>query len=206
MTLMIHTILISDSLLDTMITKICTEIMKVRQVYGARRTEMIRRLANWSRMSLRRERARKIRASSRKSVYNRLAGLLRKGDRDDIQKLDKVVTDNKGDIKRTMRCLREATFYLDDVVLNPKLIRNARYKSWQRALDFFLSEMRDLVEYKNCPGQYEVDILECLITRLSLMRINETLDEQIILRINLEDVVKTLFSVSREQKCRLMGF
>ena len=65
--------------------------------------------------------------------------------------------------------------------------------------------MRDLVEYKNCPGQYEVDILECLITRLSLMRINEALDEQIILRINLEDVVKTLFSISREQRCRLMG-
>lgn len=105
-----------------------------------------------------------------------------------------------------MRCLREATFFLDDVVLNPKLVRDASYKMWQRSLDFFLMEMRTLVDYKTQPGQYEVDILECLIARLGQMRINEALDEQIILRLNLQDVVKTLFSVTRSQRCRLMGF
>ena len=188
-----------------MLAKICSAIMDVRKVYGDRRSRMIQKLARWSRMSLRRERARRIKATSRKSVYNRLAGVLRRGDREDIQKLDKLVSDNRGDIRRTMTCLREATLYLDDVVLNPRLIRDARYKMWKMSLDFFLTEMRVMMDYRH-PGKYEVDVLECLITRLGQMRISEQLDEQIVMRYNLEDVVKTLFQVSRTQKHRMTGF
>lgn len=204
----IYTILstISDSLGHTiMLAKICSGIMDVRREYGDRRSEMSRKLALWSMMSQRRERVRTIRITSRKSIYHRMVGSLRRGERKDIRRLNKIVADNKGDIRRTMMCLREATLYLDDVVLNPRLVRDARYKMWKRSLDFFLTEMRFMMDYRKHPGKYEVDILECLISRLGGMRINESLDEQIIMRFSLEEVVKTMFQLSRAQRHRLMG-
>ena len=94
---------------------------------------------------------------------------------------------------------------LDDMLDNPRFVRDARFKLWERSLDSFLSEMRSMINYSEEPGQYSVDILELLIFRLSRLRISERLEEQRIVRFTLEDVIKNLFTVSRLQKRRMAG-
>ena len=186
-------------------TKICSLILEVRQTYGTRRGQALRTLSRWSSFRARMKRSRQIKMSSRKMMKLRLVGSLRKGDRKDIRKLDEAVKINEEDIDRAFKMLKEATRYIDDLVRDPRRRRGVMYKKWERALDSFLSEMRSMVEYKRYPGHYELDLLDLLIARLNHMRISEMVGEQTAIRFSLQDVVKTLFSVTRDQRSRMIG-
>ena len=193
----------SDLLTSMMMMRICSRIMSMRRKYGDRRSMVIRRMTTWSSQTSRRERARKIRMTSRRMFRHRLNGKLRREDLEDIRELDRVVKECRGDFEISLRCLREATFYVDDLVVNPKLVKDLRYRVWAQALDCFLSEMRSLVEMKERPRIPDTDIVESLIWRLSMMRINETLEEQMEVRQSLEDAVESLFTLKKNQRKRL---
>ena len=191
-----------------MMMKICSRIMTMRKRYGDRRSRVITQLARWSCLLARRERERKGKMMSRRMLKHHLDGELRKGDARDIVKLDKVVKECKGDFEVSLRCLREATYYVDDLCLIPGLAKDLRYKVWARALDCFLTEMRSLVEMKKNPVIPDADIVEMLIWRLSMMRINETLEEQVEVRLSLEDAMESLFILKKNQKrkLRMIGY
>ena len=193
----------SEIYLIMMLTKICVRIMKMRERYGARRSKVIKMMTAWSGLRGRRERQRTIRMTSRRMMTTRLNGRLRQGDREDVERLNKEVEKSKGDFEVSLRCLAEATYYVDDLCFNPRLIKDLKYVVWSRALDCFISEMRRLVECKRPPGKLDLDIVDHLIWRLSQMRINETIDEQVEVRLNLEDAIRSLFTLKISQKRRL---
>ena len=186
-----------------MMTKVCSEIMMMRQAYGRRRSKLQSQLARLSSLSSRRERARTCRLTSMRMVRIRLAGKLRREDKADNLRLNQVVKDCEEDMEDSLRCFREATMYLDDVALNPRLIRDTKYRLWTRALDFFLLEMKTTVNFSEKPGKYNLDIVELLISRLCAMRINEMVSEQIMVRLSLEDAMQSLFIFKGDQATRL---
>ena len=177
--------------------------MRMRERYGARRSRVIKQMTTWSGLLKRRERQRTIKLTSRRFMMTRLNGRLRQGDQKDVEKLNIEVEKSKGDFEVSLRCLAEATVYVDDLCLNPKLIKDLKYVVWARALDCFISEMRRLVECKRPPGKLDLDIVDNLIWRLSMMRINETINEQVEVRTNLEDAIRSLFTLKISQKRRL---
>ena len=134
-----------------------------------------------------------------------LVGRLNEEDRRDLRELNKATIDSQEDIVKSMNCLREATVYMDDVLHNPKVVKNLQYRMWVQTLDSFLSEMKSMVSYKTEPGQYEIDILELLIMRLSLLRIREQVTEQSVVRTSLAEMVKSVFSLNKRQRNRLSG-
>lgn len=183
---------------------ICTEILKIRKAYGVRRALAHRVVVAASRQTARRERARRGKLSSMKMIKWRIRGELRQEDREDRRRLEAANKGNRSEVRRALKCLEEATAYLDIVVKNPRLIRDRRYRMWERSLDSFLSEMRSMMEYKLEPGHYEIDILELLIWRLGQMKISEYLVSQVEVRFKLKDAVKNLFE-DTEKRFRRMG-
>ena len=71
-------------------------------------------------------------------------------------------------------------------------------------MDYFLSEMKSIMEYKLEPGHYKVDIVELLIWRLSQMKISEYLKPQREVRTKLMSAVGNLFG-NTEKRFRRMG-
>jgi hypothetical protein len=185
-------------------TALCTKILRIRKAYGDRRARAHKTIVVASRPRSRRERARVGRLSSMMMLKTKLRGKLRREDKDDRRKINRANAGNKREAKRALKCLEEATLSLDIVVQNPKLIRDRKYMKWERSLDFFLAEMRSMVEYKLEPGQYEVDILELLIRRLSQMKISEHLAAQEAVRNSLMDAVGNMFE-DTERKFRMRG-
>ena len=63
------------------------------------------------------------------------------------------------------------------------------------------------MECKRPPGKLDLDIVDNLIWRLSMMRINETINEQVEVRTNLEDAIRSLFTlkISQKRKLRMTG-
>ena len=120
-----------------------------------------------------------------------------------MQRLHRVVKESEEDLQDSLRCFREATMYLDDVALNPRLIRDTKYRLWSRALDHFLLELKTMVNFNNEPGQYDDDVVELLISRLCAMRLNEVVSEQIVVRLSLEDAMESLFTFEGDQAMRL---
>ena len=185
-------------------TAICTEILRIRKAYEDRRTKAHKDLVVASRSRARRERARRGKLSSMKMMKWKLRGKLRQEDREDKRRLSEANRGNRNEVRRALKCLQEATVYLDLVVQNPRLIRDVQYRRWERSLDYFLAEMRSMMEYKLEPQAYEVDIVELLIWRLSQMKISEYLRSQVDLRVKLMNAVGNLF-VDTERKFRRMG-
>ena len=188
-----------------MTMRVCSLIMEIRQMYGVRRTRYARQLAILSRLSSRRERMRRGKMTSMRMIQERLRGQLRREDNDDIAMLNRTVKACREDIDKSMECLKEATVYMDDVITNPRTIRDNKYKLWTRALDAFLTEMKGMVEYEAHPGNYTVDILELLISRLGQMCLNERMAEQARIRFCLEEMMETLFIINPRQRYRMIG-
>ena len=211
MKLLIMTIsdLIPATLTMTML-KICTLVMKMRRQYGVRKARLINTMSRWSLMSARRERARKGRISSRKMMMKLLAEQFKEGDRADLREIDNAMAGCKEDISRALTCLREVTRYLDDMVLNPKLVRDQKYRVWSAALDHFIMEVRNTISYRGGDPslfQRSEDVVEMIIAKLSQMRLNEVVVEQMEMRLSLEDSVRSLFNlrITHEKKIRMIG-
>jgi hypothetical protein len=209
MSLTIISDLIPATLTMTML-KICTLVMKMRKQYGVRKSRLINTMSRWSLMSARRERARKGRISSRKMMMKRLAGQFREGDRADLREIDDTMAESKEDISRALTCLREVTMHLDDMALNPRLVRDQKYRVWAAALDHFIMEIRNTISYRGGDPslfQYNKDVVEMIISRLSQMRLNEVVVEQMEMRLSLEDAVRSLFNlrIIHEKKIRMIG-
>ena len=185
-------------------TAICTEILRIRKAYEDRRVQAFKGLVVASRSRARRERARQGKLSSMKMMKWRIRGKLREEDREDRRKLEEANKGNRNEVRRALKCLEEATVYLDIVVQNPRLVRDSKYRRWERSLDYFLAEMRSMMEYKLEPRQYEVDIVELLIWRLSQMKISEYLASQVEVRVKLMNAVGNLFT-DTGKKFRRMG-
>ena len=183
---------------------ICTEILRIKEAYGDRRAKVHKVLVVASRSRAGRERARRGKLSSMKMMKWRLRGKLREEDREDRRELARANRGNREEVRRALKCLREATVHLDIVVQNPRLIRDRNYRMWERSLDYFLSEMKSIMEYKLEPGHYEVDIVELLIWRLSQMKISEYLEPQREVRTKLMNAVGNLFG-DTEKRFRRMG-
>ena len=117
---------------------------------------------------------------------------------------------SKENIAKALACLREVTMYIDDMVLNPRLVRDQKYKVWASALDNFITEVKSTVSFQGGDPRLfrqNEDIVEVVISMLSQMRLNEVLVEQIEMRLSLEDTVRSLFDLrlTHEKKIRMIG-
>ena len=184
--------------------KICTKIMRVRMKFGARRSKLLKQLAISSRLSARRERQRRGRATSMRLIRSSLLGKLKTGDRKDKEYLDRAARRCEEDVVQVLKCLKEATQYLEDAMDNPNLRINNGFRHWNISLDQFLLQMRKMVEYPTFPANRDENIIDHLVWRLSQMRIHEVLSEQMLMRWKLEDALKVLFD-GMEEKFKMMG-
>ena len=184
--------------------KICSEILMVRKRFGKRRSRLLRRLAISSRLLSRRERARRGRATSMRLIKAGLLGELLRGDQEDRDYLNRAARENKVDVERALTCLREATQYMDDVVENPNLRINARYRHWEISLDQFLLATREMMEVRKKPKMFDTRLIDNLAWRLSQMKIHECLSEQIMMRWKLEEALRHLFD-DTEERFRMAG-
>ena len=80
------------------------------------------------------------------------------------------------------------------MIRHPVMMGTPRYRRWSEALDTFLSDMREMVDYRNEPGQHPLQVEEQLIARLEAMRIHEDHAAQKEVRYKLEDAMTKLFN------------
>ena len=64
---------------------------------------------------------------------------------------------------QVLRCLKEATQFLEDAMDNPNLRINNRFRHWNISLDQFLLKMREMVEYPSFPANRNEDIIDLLV-------------------------------------------
>ena len=173
-------------------TKICLEIMRMRQAYGERRVRLrdsLRRLAS---SPLRRERGRKIKNTSLNLLRRRMIGAFQEEEKEDLNRLGGV-SGNRGDLVEALWCLEEATTYINIMIKYPFMMGTPRYRMWSVALDNFLAEMRSMVDYRNPPGQHPGVVEDTLISKLKAMRIHEESAAQKEVRYKLEDAMDWIF-------------
>ena len=179
-------------------TRICSMILKMKEAYERRRWRLHKQLVRSSSLLSRRERSRRGRVTSMRIIRKRLLGRLKAEDERDIEKLDRASIRDKEDMARSLKCLREATFFLDKLLESPRLIMNAKFKRWELALDSFLSEARLMMDYRRVPVYCDSDGLDMLIRRIEHMRLGEALREQREVRYRLEDSLDYLFDGARQ--------
>ena len=189
--------------------KIFSKIMKVRNNYAMRREKLRKLLGDSCKSSYRRERNRKLKTTSLRMTKARLVEKLMKEERKDIRSLSGTVHGSRGDLVQALMCLQEATVYINLMIRHPIMMGTPRYRKWSEALDTFLSDMRDMVDYRKKPGQHPLEVEEQLISRLKAMRIHEDHVAQKEVRFKLEDAMARLFDPRppevMEVRRRLMG-
>ena len=189
---------------STMMTAICTRILRIRKNYAKRRRLANQEMVRAGRLTSRRERARKGRMTSMMAIKRRLRGQLRRGDAEARRGLEVAAVECKEDVEQSLLCLHQCTFYLDDLLLNPKVVKDAKYRAWEVALDLFLEELKNMVHYSIKPRRKDVKLVDLLIRMLSQMRIAESLTEQVEIRWNLTDGLAHLLE-DANKKFRRMG-
>ena len=167
--------------------------MRMRKNYGQRRERLRKSIGNLFKSSSRRERKRKGRNLSIKLMKAKLVESLRREEMEDFQNLDEVTAGNREDLIQALVCLSEATVYMDIMIRNPTMMGTPRYRRWSIQLDTFLSEMRDLVDYRKKPGQYSHEVEETLVRRIQEMKIHEDCAPQKEVRYKLEEAMEKLF-------------
>ena len=160
-------------------------------------------------MSSRRERARRGTLTSTKMLKVRMTISFQREEEEDKKKLHNTVRKGRGDLIQALMCLQEATQYMDIMIRNPIMMGTPRYRKWSIALDTFLSNMRNMVDYRVVPGQHPTEVEECLIKKLQAMRIHEDSAAQKEVRYKLEDAMTRLFDPRVPEveaiRLRLMG-
>ena len=157
-----------------------------------------------ARETSRRERLRRGRATSMKMIKVNIRGRLSREDREERRRLEEAALDCREDVEKSLACLRQVTFYIDDLVLDPRHIKDAKYMAWEMALDLFLKELKHMVHYSIKPTRRDVRLVDKLIRMLSQMRIAECVMEQTQVRWGLEDGLSFLLE-DTNKRFRKMG-
>ena len=131
-------------------------------------------------------------------------GRLRKEDERERRGLRLAAASYREDVEKSLMILRQVTFYLDDLVFDPRFVKDAKHKAWEVALEVFISELRNMVHYSIKPSREEVRTVDKRLRLLSQMRIAETEMEQIQVRWDLEDGLTHLLE-DANRKFRRMG-
>ena len=166
-------------------TAICSKIMALRHRYAKRRVTAHRLIVRAARTTSRRERMRKGKMTSMKSIMLRIRGELRRRDEEERRFLEEAIRNCKENVEKSMACFDQVLIYIDDIVI--KSFRDAKYKAWEMVLDVFLKEVKNMVHYSIMPTREEIRTVDLLIRMLSQMRIAESITEQTQLRWGLED-------------------
>ncbi len=189
---------------STMMTAICTRILRIRKDYAKRRRLANQTMVKAGRVTSRRERARRGRMTSMMAIKRRIRGQLRRGDAEARRGLEVAAVECKEDVEQSLLCLHQCTFYLDDLLLNPKVVKDAKYRAWEVALDLFLEELKNMVHYSIKPRRKDIKLVDLLIRMLSQMRIAESMVEQVEVRWSLQDGLANLLE-DANKKFRRMG-
>ena len=124
------------------------------------------------------------------------------------RKREKRTEASGGKLQRRRRKVFDDTtpgyLYLDDLVFDPRFVKDAKHKAWEVALEVFISELRNMVHYSIKPSREEVRTVDKLMRMLSQMRIAESEMEQIQVRWDLEDGLTHLLE-DANRKFRRMG-
>ena len=166
--------------------------MRMRKAYGERRTRLQKSLKKLLSLSARKERKRKGRNTSLNLLRRRIVGTFQKEEKEDLERLGGV-SEDKGDLVKALACLQEATLYIDIMIKHPFMMGTPRYRNWSTELDRFLSDMRNLVDYRKTPEQHDSEVEEILIWRLKGMKIHEDSAAQKEVRFKLEEAMQRLF-------------
>ena len=98
---------------------------------------------------------------------------------------------------------------MDIMIRHPFMMGTPRYREWSLSLDSFLSEMREMVDYRKKPGQHPNEVEIILVNKLRNMKIHEDSAAQKEVRFKLEDAMGRLFDPRppevAEIRNRLMG-
>ena len=186
-------------------TMTCVKILRMRKSKGMRKMYALKTMAKMTSSRARRERTRKLKVTSMKMMRAKVLGKLSQEDLRDQDELIKLAEDNQEDSGQALRCLKEASGYLDDIVINPTKRGDTRYTAWADALDSFLHEMRIAVEEEAISNQLDEQMLSMLTWRLYMLKIREYLDEQAQIRMLLIDTLESLFENARERLNRSRG-
>ena len=166
--------------------------MKMRKAYGTRRERLRKSLRKLASLSSRREKRRKIRNTSMNLLRRRVIGSFQEEEREELRRLGGV-SDNRGDLIEAMMCLKEAAEYINIMIRHPFMMGTPRYRNWSIALDKFLQEMRNMVDYRKPPGHHPMEVEDILIKKLMAMKIHEDSAAQKEVRYKLEDAMGCIF-------------
>ena len=187
-------------------TKMGTRILEIRKEYGRRIRRLTAHLRNWASVKLRRERKRRGKMTTLKSRRVIMVGLIKLGRKTDLKRMNDAGRRGAQAMADVMQEVHKAARSLDRVSKIPGITWVPKYNIWMALLDGFLATMGSLVQFqRDEKAEQEKRLVEVLIMTLVKMRKQEFIPEQTAVREGMEDCVKILFDLKRDQRKRLAG-
>ena len=195
--------IISEQNKKKMKVGICDTIMRMRKDYAKRRQEASRILHNLTKVASRRERIRKGRMTSMKLFKMIICGKLRYEDAMEEKRLEQAAIDCQEDVEKSLECLKEVKIFIDDLVVSPRLNKDAKYEAWKYALNTFIEELKKMAHYSIKPSREENETVDMMIRMLEQMKIAEGIREQTEIRWGLTDGLTYLLEHANKKMRRL---
>ena len=187
-------------------TKMGTRILEIRLEYGKRIRRLTAQLRNWASVKLRRERKRRGKMMTLKNMRARMARIIKLGRKADLRRMNDAGRRGAQAMAAVMKEVNKAARSLDRVSRIPGITRVPKYNTWMALLDGFLGAMGSLVQFqRDEKGEQEKRLVEVLIMTLVKMRKQEIIPELTEVREGMEDCVKILFDLKKNQRKMLAG-
>ena len=187
-------------------TKMGTRILEIRLEYGKRIRRLTAQLRNWASVKLRRERKRRGKMTTLRNMRARMARIIKLGRKADLRRMNDAGRRGAQAMAAVMKEVNKAARSLDRVSRIPGITRVPKYNTWMALLDGFLGAMGSLVQFqRDEKGEQEKRLVEVLIMTLVKMRKQEIIPELTEVREGMEDCVKILFDLKKNQRKRLAG-
>ena len=186
--------------------KMGTRILEIRLEYGKRIRRLTAQLRNWASVKLRRERKRRGKMTTLKNMRAKMTRIIKLGKKADLRRMNDAGRRGAQAMAAVMQVVHKAARNLDRVSRIPGIRKVPKYNIWMALLDGFLGAMGSLVQFqRDEKGEQEKRLVEVLIMTLVKMRKQEIIPELTEVREGMEDCVKILFDLKKNQRKRLAG-
>ena len=187
-------------------TKMGTRILEIRLEYGKRIRRLTAQLRIWASVKLRRERKRRGKMTTLKNMRAKMTRIIKLGKKADLRRMNDAGRRGAQAMAAVMQVVHKAARNLDRVSRIPGITRVPKYNTWMALLDGFLGAMGSLVQFqRDEKGEQEKRLVEVLIMTLEKMRKQEIIPELTEVREGMEDCVKILFDLKKNQRKMLAG-
>ena len=187
-------------------TKMGTRILEIRLEYGKRIRRLTAQLRIWASVKLRRERKRRGKMTTLKNMRAKMTRIIKLGKKADLRRMNDAGRRGAQAMAAVMQVVHKAARNLDRVSRIPGIRKVPKYNIWMALLDGFLGAMGSLVQFqRDEKGEQEKRLVEVLIMTLVKMRKQEIIPELTEVREGMEDCVKILFDLKKNQRKMLAG-